>query len=244
MIKAIIFDLDGTLVQTEILKARSYGKAIEQLSNNRVSENEVISSFKELVGLSRKEVGEKLIIKYYDKIDPDKFKIPGKSPAEILIARRLEIYEAMFSDKNILLNHSCKFNINLLKMVRKRKFKTGLATMSYYRQAEKVLKILKLENSFDYIITRGEVNNPKPNPEIYLNMLEKLEINKNEAIIIEDSVSGIKAALSAGVIVFAVPNKLTKDQVNSSGLIDNTFIINNRMNLSRKVFSFISRAAG
>ncbi len=241
MIKAIIFDLDGTLVQTEILKARSYGKAIEQLSENSVQEEQVIKSFKQLVGLSRKEVGEKLIIKYYDKIDSEKFKNSNKSPAEILIERRLEIYEAMLSDPEILPKYSCRYNIELLKTAREKGFKTGLATMSHCEQVKKVLKIIELEDHFDYIITRDEVNNAKPDPEIYLNMLEKLKINRKEAIIIEDSVSGIEAAQTAGVTVFAVTNSLTRDKVNNSGIIDSAFIINDRRDLSKKVFSFINQ---
>ena len=116
--------------------------------------------------------------------------------------------------------------------------------MSHREQANKVLKIIELEDHFDCIITRDEVNNAIPDPEIYLDMLEKLKVNKKEAIIIEDSVSGIKAALAAGIIVFAVINSLTKDKVNKSGIIDSAFIINDRRSMSNKVFLFISRTAG
>ncbi len=56
MIKAIIFDLDGTLVQTEIIKARSYTKALNELSGGVVSEDEVYESFKNNVGLARHDV--------------------------------------------------------------------------------------------------------------------------------------------------------------------------------------------
>ena len=53
MIHAMIFDLDGTLVQTERLKALSYAHAAKELCPNGVSEGEVIEAFKEVVGLSR-----------------------------------------------------------------------------------------------------------------------------------------------------------------------------------------------
>ncbi len=241
MIKAIIFDLDGTLVQTEILKARSYGKALEQLSENSVQEKQVVKSFKELVGLSRKEVTKKLIEQYGDNIVKDHIKSDNKSLSELLIERRLNIYHNMLSDPAILPKYSCRYNIKLLETVREKGFKTGLATMSFCEQVKKVLKIIELEDHFDYIITRDEVNNAKPDPEIYLNMLEKLKVDRKEAIIIEDSVSGIKAALAAGIIVFAVTNSLTKDKVNNSGIIDSAFIINDRRGLSKKVFSFINQ---
>ena len=241
MIKAIIFDLDGTLIQTEILKANSYGKALEQLSENSVQEKQVVESFKELVGLSRKEVAKKLIEQYGDNIVRDHIKSENKSLSELLIERRLNIYHNMLSDPEILPKYSCKYSIKLLKTVREKGFKTGLATMSNYEQVKKVLKIIELEDHFDCIITRDDVNNAKPDPEIYLKMLEKLKVDKKEAIIIEDSVSGIKAALAAGIIVFAVTNSLTEDKVNRSRIIDSAFIINDRKGLSKKVFSFIEQ---
>ena len=241
MIKAIIFDLDGTLIQTEILKAHSYGKALEQLSENSVQEKQVVESFKELVGLSRKEVTKKLIEQYGDYIVRNHIKSENKSLSELLIERRLNIYHNMLSDPEILPKYSCRYNIKLLKTAREKGFKTGLATMSHCEQVKKVLKIIELEDHFDCIITRDEVNNAKPDPEIYLNMLEKLKVDRKEAIIIEDSVSGIKAALAAGIIVFAVTNSLTKDKVNNSGIIDSAFIINDRRGLSKKVFSFIEQ---
>nr|AFD03356.1 HAD-superfamily hydrolase [uncultured bacterium W5-47b] len=244
MIKAIIFDLDGTLVQTEILKAHSYGRALEQLSNGRVNEDNVVNSFKELVGLSRNEVAKKLIEQYGDNIVRDHIESENESLPELLIERRLNIYHNILSDPAILPKYSCRHNIKLLKTVMEKRFKTGLATMSNCEQVKKVLKIIKLEDHFDCIITRDEVNNAKPDPEIYLKMLEKLKVDKKEAIIIEDSVSGIKAALAAGIIVFAVTNSLTRDKVNNSRIIDSTFIINDRRGLIKKILLFISHTAG
>jgi len=202
-----------------------------------VQEEQVVKSFKELVGLSRKEVTNKLIEEYGDNIVRDHTRSENKSLPELLIERRLNIYNSMLSDPAILPKYTCRYNIKLLKTVRKEGFKTGLATMSHCEQVKKVLKIIELEDHFDYIITRDE----KPNPEIYLNMLEKLKVNRKEAIIIEDSVSGIKAAQAAGIIVFAVTNSLTRDKVNNSGIIDSAFIINDRRGLSKKVFSFINQ---
>lgn len=194
-----------------------------------------------MVGLSRKEVTKKLIEQYGDNIVRDYNKSENKSLSELLIERRLNIYHNMLADPAIFLKYLCKYNIKLLKTVREKGFKTGLATMSHCEQVKKVLKIIELEDHFDCIITRDEVNNAKPDPEIYLNMLEKLKVDRKEAIIIEDSASGIKAALAAGVIVFEVTNSLAKHKVNNSGIIDSAFIINDRRGLSKKVFSFINQ---
>jgi beta-phosphoglucomutase-like phosphatase (HAD superfamily) len=134
----------------------------------------------------------------------------------------------------------CQYNIKLLQDAKKKGLKTGLATMSYCKQVEKILSIMKLEDHFDCIVTRDEVKKGKPDPEIYLKTLDKLKINTDKVAIIEDSVSGIEAAQAAGAIVFAVTNSLTREKVNSSRILADKFIINNSIELNERVFSFIN----
>ncbi len=64
MIKAMIFDLDVTLVQTEKLKALSYAKAAVALCPYDLKEEEVIETFKEVVGRSRREVSATLVDRF------------------------------------------------------------------------------------------------------------------------------------------------------------------------------------
>ena len=61
MIRAMIFNLDGTLVQTERLKALSYARAAVELCPHALGEGEVAEAFKEVVGLSRREVATALV---------------------------------------------------------------------------------------------------------------------------------------------------------------------------------------
>jgi len=53
MIKVVIFDLDGTLIQTEVIKARSYARAIHILTGNNIPEEKVLAGFKKYVGLAQ-----------------------------------------------------------------------------------------------------------------------------------------------------------------------------------------------
>ena len=64
MIRAMLFDLDGTLVQTERLKALSYARAAVELCPDALSETEVVEAFKNVVGLSRREVATALVERF------------------------------------------------------------------------------------------------------------------------------------------------------------------------------------
>lgn len=238
MIKAIIFDLDGTLVQTEIVKAHSYAKAINQLSSNAVSEEEVIESFKCNVGLARQEVASNLVREYRLRLDPDA-KSDSESLEDLIIETRLDIYNNMLEDPLILPRYCCKMTMGFLHLVKTDKYLTGLATMSHCMQVEKVLQIMNIKQNFNFVITRDEIENAKPHPEIYLRMKNKLQVETDECIVIEDSVAGIKAALSANMHVFAVTNSITKESVLKSKLLDKKFIIDNPAELKTRVYEFI-----
>ncbi|AFH49668.1 Putative phosphatase/phosphohexomutase [Ignavibacterium album JCM 16511] len=237
MIKAIIFDLDGTLVQTEIVKAHSYAKAIALLSANAVTENEVIQNFKNYVGLSRNDVAKNLVRDYHQQL-----KSLAKSNEDIedmLIENRLEIYNSMLEDPSVLPKYCCTMTMGFLNTVHEYNYLTGLATMSHCMQVERVLQIMNIKDKFKFVITRDEIENAKPHPEIYLRMKNKLQVESDECVVIEDSVAGIKAALSANMHVFAVTNSITKDSVHTSKLLDKKFIIDNPAELETQVYEFI-----
>ena len=237
MIKAIIFDLDGTLVQTEIVKAHSYAKAIALLSGNAVTEDEVIQNFKNYVGLSRNDVAKNLVRDYKDKLNFQSDNIEEMEDA--LIEKRLEIYNSMLEDPSVLPKYCCTMTMGFLRTVKQDNYFTGLATMSHCMQVEKVLAITNIKDQFNHVITRDEIDNAKPHPEIYIRMKNKLKVEPDECIVIEDSVAGIKAALSAQMNVFAVTNSITGESVHKSKLLDKKFIIDNPAELKTKVYDFI-----
>lgn len=237
MVKAVIFDLDGTLVQTEILKARSYAEAVNKLTNGKIGIDKVLDVFKNFVGLSRQEVADGLISLFNNFFVENKFHQDDR--AKFLIDTRLKIYEEILANKEVLKQYFCKYNLGLLNSVYEDKFLTGLATMSQCDQADKILKIMDVRKKFKYVITREEVTNGKPDPEIYIKMIEQLNVKPEEAIIIEDSVTGIKAAQNAGINVFAVTNSITKDSVHQSKILHENFIIDDPKYLKEKVYGFI-----
>ncbi|MDW7680796.1 MAG: HAD family phosphatase [bacterium] len=195
MIQAVIFDLDGTLVQTEILKAQSYAGAALQLADGSITETEVMEAFVEVVGRSRREVAEYLLQRFgLEEAAAKRMSEFGvATPWQAFVQVRLEIYNGILENPAILKNHLCPYNLALLRKVRAEGCRTGLATMSHCEQTGNVLRILEITDMFDFIATRDDVETGKPDPEIYLLAASQLAVDPGNCLVIEDSVAGIKS---------------------------------------------------
>lgn len=227
MIRAMIFDLDGTLVQTEKLKALSYAKAAIDLCPHDLMETEVIEAFKEFVGLSRREVAQGLV-KRFDleskaKARMDEFGVT--TPWQAYVQVRLNHYEHMLADKKVILDNRWPHNLAVLEVARQARCKTGLATMSRCHQAARVLEILDLTQRFDFIATRDDVEHGKPDPEIYHLVSNELGVPTKECLVLEDSPSGVKAAIAAGMWCVAVTTPFTRQGVHDLGLLEERWIV-------------------
>lgn len=227
MIRAVIFDLDGTLLETEQLKAESYARAAIQLKPNTFSESKAISAFEDFVGGSREEVSRGMLNRFglEESARARMMEFGANEPWQVYTRLRLRIFEEIVADESVLKNVAWPHNIDLLNKVRAEQCKVGLATMSYCPQVERSLRALELERAFDFIATREDVENPKPDPEIYLLVAKALEVPPAECMVVEDSVAGVRAGLAAGSLVLAVATPLTRKKLHESGLLDDHHIV-------------------
>lgn len=212
MIKAVIFDLDGTLVQTEKLKADSYARAATELCPYEIQKEDVLEAYSEVVGLSRRKVA-KVLIHRFDLLEAaaqrmEEFGVTA--PWQAFVQVRLRYYQEMLADPGVIQNHRWPHTLALLKEARQAQCSLGLATMSRCRQARRVLEILELVDCFDFIATRDDVNRGKPDPEIYQLVSTELGVRPGVCLVIEDSPSGVKAAMEAGMQVVAVATPYTQ----------------------------------
>lgn len=239
MIKAIIFDLDGTLIQTEVLKASSYAQAIYHLTQKGISEEQVLDIFGKFVGLSRKEVVRGLVEHFEAELE-NKLKTSNiRLIQDQLIEKRLEIYSNILNDTKLLAKHFCSFTLGLLHKVYSDKFLVVLATMSHFAEAKRITSIMGIYEKFDLILTRDDVSVGKPNAEIYEKARTDLGLKSEECLVIEDSVNGIKAGLNAGMHVFAVTNSVTRESVHACNLLGSEYVVDNLEDLISRVYSFI-----
>ena len=207
----MIFDLDGTLVQTEKLKALSYAKAAVELCPYSLDEEEVLEAFKEVVGRSRREVATYLVERFNlaEKALARREQYGVKTAWQAYVQTRLKIYQEMLVDPEIIRRNQWPHNMALLQQAQKAGCRTGLATMSHCPQATRVLEILSLIDAFDFVATRDDVERGKPDPEIYLLVASELAVDPADCLVVEDSPSGVRSALSAGMHVVAVATPFT-----------------------------------
>jgi HAD superfamily hydrolase (TIGR01509 family) len=241
MIRAAIFDLDGTLVQTERLKALSYARAAVELCPRDLTESEVVEAFKDVVGRSRREVAMTLV---------ERFGLEGaaaarssefgvSAPWQAFVQVRLRHYGEMLEDRDVIRGSQWPHNMTLLQEAREMGCRVGLATMSHCQQTWRILEVLNLSQAFDFVATRDDVERGKPDPEIYLLVSRELSIPPGECLVIEDSPSGVQAALAAGMNVVAVTTPFTAEAFRSRHVLDRRWVVDDPATLPQVVRQWI-----
>jgi beta-phosphoglucomutase-like phosphatase (HAD superfamily) len=245
-IQTMIFDLDGTLVKTEYLKACSYARAIEELCPGAFAEEEVIESFKDLVGLARREVSIALLERYRLE-DPARARMAGlgvSTPWEALAQVRLKYYDRMLADAELIRGNVWPHNLALLSFARQVCRKVGLATMSVGSQVDQILAALDLTGAFEYIAGREDVEKPKPDPEIYVLVANKLNTAVENCLVIEDSFVGVQAALAARMNCIAVTTPMTYSAIHAGKILDERWIVDDPAQLTGVVQQLLDGGCG
>lgn len=182
MIKLVIFDVDGTLVDSESIYVKA---ALKNLEVNHY--NIPMSAIMGIIG-QNKVAGQKLIESTQDdSFDYDKYiKNYEKIRSEILEKEPLKLKKGA---------------LNILNYCKKHDIKMAIATSTAKDKQTKVLTELGIIDYFDYMVFGDEIKNSKPAPDIYLKVYEHYNIDKDEMIIYEDSKNGILSAHNAGIKV-------------------------------------------
>ncbi len=187
MIKAVIFDLDGVIVSTDEFhfKAWKYMAAKEGIDFDRKVNNR-------LRGVSRMESLNIILEKAHKKYtEEEKIKL-AQTKNDVYVNSLLEIDET----------HILPGVLGVIEALKKRHIKIAIGSSS--RNAKVILKRIKLFDTFDAIADGTDIKNSKPAPDVFLVAANKLGINPNDCLVVEDAEAGIKAAKRAGMFAFAV----------------------------------------
>lgn len=226
-INAFVFDLDGTLVQTEHLKARSYARAAVELCLDGVTEASVIETHKEVLGESRKTVATTLM---------DRFNLEGASaehmtdvdvdaPGQAFVQIRLGYYHDLIEDPAVLRENRWPHSLPLLERARENPSAVALATTSRRKQACHVLNVLGYADTFDYVATADDVERTKPHPEIYRLCALELETAPERMLAIEDVPTGTQAVVNTGLHCIAFGTPFTEERLRDESPLDERWIV-------------------
>jgi beta-phosphoglucomutase-like phosphatase (HAD superfamily) len=196
MIRAFLFDLDGTLVQTEKMKALSYAQAVQRLRGLPQPDERAVTAYREIVGASREAASRHIMARL--ELEPElRPLIPqydASEPWQVLAAMRLAIYSGMVADPQVLRENQWPHTVNVLRRAREMGCATALVTMSKHSEVMHVLDALDIAELVDLIITADDIRQGKPDPEGYLLAAERLHVTPGECLVLEDSVNGVRAA--------------------------------------------------
>ena len=182
MFKAVVFDMDGVITDTEKLYRR----------------------FQMEEGLSR-GIPEDLMVQACELIAGGT-KYTNKGKFEALIGRGIDYFE--FRDKMIakldafIMEHGVELKPYVketLQYLKEKGIKIGLATSTKRERATKYLVDHEIDGYFDELVFGDMVQNGKPAPDIYLKACEQLGVAPEEAVAVEDSINGIVSAGTAGL---------------------------------------------
>ncbi len=198
-VSAVIFDLNGTILEDE----DEYGKAfVKVLKSLGIDTKTLLPQEK---GIGVKENWQKLIQKHNIKTDKS---------VELLVKETQEEYLKEISEVTIRPGFD-----DFINNLKDSQIKVALATSNTWEQTDKILDTLGLQDIFDVTTTGDEVTYNKPDPDIFLLTADKLGVEREDCLVIEDSLAGIQAAKRAGMKVIAISSEGDSDIFSKADLV-------------------------
>ena len=201
MIKAIIFDMDGVIFDSETMYINDLIRFFKQ-HDIKIQVSDCIP----LIGIDSKLYYEQAYTMWNNKTDFLTFK---------------KLLQDYFHSLNRNYKAVVRPQIYSVLETLSKHYKIALASSSRFYTINNALDQVDLKKYFSLIVSGEQFKESKPNPEIYLHTIKELHVNIDEAIIIEDSPKGILAASRAGIKVLALKDdKFGLDQSQADIIMD------------------------
>lgn len=187
--EALLFDLDGLMLDTEPLYEQAWREAAGTLGFELETE-----LYRSLIGRDYRDSVQALERRWGGGFDPDRF-------------HRLwtEVWHELIEERGI----SRKPGLDeLLDWSDARSWPCAVATSSERRQAERSLAATGLSDRFEVLVPGDEIARGKPEPDIYEQAARLLGVDPRRTVALEDSNAGVRAAAAAGCRVFMVPDRV------------------------------------
>jgi HAD superfamily hydrolase (TIGR01509 family) len=186
-LEAVLFDVDGTLCDSDPFHLLAFQQLLQEIGYNngvRIDEEFFIEN------IAGKHNSEVAVILFPDDV-PRGVELCDAKEALFrkLVAEKVKPLDGL---------------IQLTKWIEERGLKRAAVTNAPKENAELIISKLGLSDFFQAVILGSECEYPKPHPAAYLKALEVLNVSKEHTIVFEDSVSGIKAGVAAGLPVIGL----------------------------------------
>jgi len=195
MIKAVIFDMDGLLIDSEKSFLSIYQEMIDAKGNKEIFE---LSDYVE------NYCGKTAVANITHLIQQFQLDLSVEEGVDMLHS-----IEHKYVEKGIDLKVGAK---ELLYYLRNNGYKIALGTSSIKERAETILTNNQVFDYFDAVSYGVEVKHGKPAPDIFLNAANKLGIEPEACLVLEDSEAGIQAAINANMPVICIPDLKAPNQ--------------------------------
>jgi beta-phosphoglucomutase len=193
-IRAVVFDLDGVLADSEGLHILAWEEIAREY---RLAEDRM--PLHDWIGYPDTEIVKDVVREHGLSVSP-----------EDLLEHKRRIFRRLIAEKLKPIPGSVEALSELDSIP------LGLATSSSRSEAELMLRILGVTDRFRTIVTSNDVMRSKPEPDSYLLAVQRLEVAPEYCVAIEDSATGVQSARQAGLIVLAVTNSLPAERLTAA----------------------------
>jgi len=203
MVKVVIFDMDGVIMDSETMVFGLMSKLLKKYNINFTRK-----VFNTTIGMSGKSFF-KFIKEKYNLPEPYTF-----YGSQYSVDEEIAAYKHMKPLDGVM-----EFIQDLLK----NNIKTALATSASKRRMCAAIDEFKLHGLFEATISADDITESKPDPTIFLTAANQLGVSTADCVVIEDAPNGIKAAKAAGMKCIAITTTLSEDKLQDADLIINNF---------------------
>ena len=200
--KAVIWDMDGVIVDTAQYHLKGWQIVFQKRGANYTEEDYRRNTGMRNDSIIRSVLGEKIAQNEIMAITREK-----DEAFRQLVSQNIRPFPGV---------------LKLITSLKEHKFKIAIASSAPMKNIQLITQSLKIHNCFDAIVSGWETTKGKPDPQIFLLAAEKLGVEAEDCIVIEDAIVGITAGKRAGMRCLAVTNTNSREDLREADLVIDT----------------------